>query len=63
MNDRRELFSVYPPELKSIFAPFSEKANEFVQLNYGIIATLFTDPREMQDYAKQLEDLSGTLVA
>lgn len=63
MNDNRELFSDYSPEIQSKFTPFIIEAKEFVTRNQGKIATLFTSPSEMETYVGELAALGRTLVS
>lgn len=62
MNDARELFGGYSPDLKTHFLPFIEKANEFVEKNQFTLATLYTSPENMQTYANELVVLATPLV-
>jgi len=62
MNDARELFVGYSPEVQSTFAPFIKIANEFAVRNRGKIATLSTPPDEMKSYADELIALGKVLV-
>ena len=63
MNDRRELFNSYSPELKDHFASFIEQANNFAERNIVKIATLYTSPENMQADANELIALAEPLVA
>ena len=63
MNDRRELFTGYSPELQSLFAPFIQEANEFVERNQVNIATLYTSPEDMKVWANELVKLAQPLVS
>ncbi|OGK14838.1 hypothetical protein A3C98_02995 [Candidatus Roizmanbacteria bacterium RIFCSPHIGHO2_02_FULL_37_15] len=61
MNEGRELFEVYCPELRATFDSFVKEAKEFTQRNQGKIATLYTTPDIMRFYADELVALAGSL--